>query len=88
MDESSIDDEREALSRRRQEITRQLQALPAQDGNVDEATLEIRREPLLRQIREIERRLMEIDLDGPSPRNSENHASCSISSFKIAAQMS
>ena len=63
MDESSIDDEREALSRRRQEITRQLQALTTHEGALDDATLELRREPLLRQIGEIERRLTEIDLD-------------------------
>ncbi len=63
MDESSIDDEREALSRRRQEITRQLHALTVQDGRLDDDNLQIRREPLLRQIREIERRLSEIDLD-------------------------
>ena len=63
MDESSIDDEREALSRRRQEITRQLEALTAQDGSLDDNTLEMRREPLLCQIREIEQRLAEIDLD-------------------------
>ena len=63
MDESSIDDERDALSRRRQEITRQLQALTAQDGRLDDDNLQVRREPLLRQIREIERCLTEIDLD-------------------------
>ena len=63
MDESNMDDEREALSRRRQEITRQLQALTAQDGTLDAASLEMRREPLLSQIREIEQRLGEIDLD-------------------------
>lgn len=68
MDESSIDDEREALSQRRQEITRQLQALTAQEGTLDDATLEMRREPLLRQIGEIERRLTEIDLDERSLR--------------------
>ena len=71
MDESNIDDEREALSRRRQEITRQLQALPAQDDRLDDVTLEIRREPLLRQIREIEQRLTEIDLDERSLRHME-----------------
>ena len=71
MDESSIDDERDALSRRRQEITRQLQALTAQDDRPDDDTLELRREPLLRQIREIERRLTEIDLDEWSLRRME-----------------
>ncbi len=63
MDESSIDEEREALNLRRREISRQLQALPAQDGALDADTLEMRREPLLGQIREIERRLADIDLD-------------------------
>ena len=58
-----MDDEREALSHRRQEITRQLQALTAQDGTLDADSLEMRRQPLLSQIREIEERLGEIDLD-------------------------
>ncbi len=71
MDESSIYDEREALSRRRQEITRQLQALPTQDDRLDDDTLEMRREPLLRQIHEIEQRLTEIDLDERSLRHME-----------------
>ncbi len=68
MDESSTDDEREALSRRRQEITRQLQALTAQDCTLDADTLELRREPLLKQIYEIGRRLAEMDLDERSLR--------------------
>ena len=63
MDESSIDEEREALSQRRQEITRQLRALTAQNGTLDADTLEMCREPLRSQIREIEQRLAEIDLD-------------------------
>ncbi len=63
MDESSVDDEREALSQRCREITDQLAALTAQDGSLDEDTLELRREPLLCQICEIEQRLDEIDLD-------------------------
>ena len=71
MDESSIDEEREALNRRRQEITSQLQSLAGQDGNVEDSTLEMRREPLLRQIGEIERRLTEIDLDEWSLRRME-----------------
>ena len=71
MDESGIDDEREALSRRRQKITRQLQALPAQNDTLDDDTLEMRREPLLRQIREIEQRLTEIDLDERGLRRME-----------------
>ena len=33
MDESSIDEEREALNRRRQEITRQLQSLTSEFGD-------------------------------------------------------
>ncbi len=71
MDESSIDDEREALNRRRQKITRKLQALAAQDGTLDADTLEMRREPLLKQIGEIERRLTDIDLDERSLRRME-----------------
>ncbi|MCH8149645.1 MAG: hypothetical protein IH987_16940 [Planctomycetes bacterium] len=71
MDESSIDEEREALNRRRGEITRQLQALTAQNGTLDSDTLEMRREPLLKQIDEIERRLTEIDLDERSLRRME-----------------
>ena len=68
MDESSIDDEREALNRRRQEITRQLQLLTAQDDTRDADTLEVRRASLLKQIYEIERRLAELDLDERSLR--------------------
>ena len=71
MDESSIDDEREALSQRCQEITDQLAALTAQDGGLDDDTLELRREPLLNQIREIKRRLTDIDLDEQSLRRME-----------------
>ena len=71
MDESSIDDEREALNRRRREFTRQLQALTAQDGTLDSDTLEMRRKPLLKQIGEIERRLAEIDRDERSLRRME-----------------
>ena len=68
MDESSMDDEREALNRRRREFTRQLQALTAQDGTLDADSLEMRRDPLLKHIREIERRLSEMDLDERSLR--------------------
>ena len=71
MDDSSTDDEREALSRRRQKINSQLRALTTQDGTLDEATLEQRREPLLTQISEIEQRLTEIDLDERSLRSME-----------------
>ena len=71
MDESIIDDEREALSQRCQEITDQLAALTAQDGGLDDDTLELRREPLLNQIREIKRRLTDIDLDEQSLRRME-----------------
>ena len=63
MDESSIDDEREALNRRRQDRTHQLEALTAQDGRLDDNTLEMRRDQLLKQIAEIDRCLTEIDLD-------------------------
>ena len=68
MDESSIDEEREALNRRRQEINSQLQSLAGQDGTLDAATIEMRREPLLSQIREIEQRLAEMGLDERSLR--------------------
>ncbi len=71
MDESSIDEEREALNRRRQEITSQLQSLAAQDGTLPAATLKMRSEPLLKQISEIELRLTEIDLDERSLRRME-----------------
>ena len=70
MDESSFD-ERAVLDRRRKEITRQLQAVTAQDDGLDDDALEMRREPLLRQIREIEQRLTEIDLDERSLRQME-----------------
>ena len=63
MCESTMDEEREALSRHRQEITRQLEALNVQDDILDANTLELRSEPLLCQIREIEQRIAEIDLD-------------------------
>ena len=68
MDESSIDEERQALNRRRREITSQLRSLAGQDANLDDATLEMRREPLLKKIIEIERRLAEMDLDERSLR--------------------
>ena len=71
MDGSSIDNEREALNRRREEITRQLQSLTAQDDTRDADTLEMRREPLLSQIGEIERRLTDIDLDERNLRSME-----------------
>ena len=71
MDESSIDEECDALSRRRQEIARQLQALTAQADTLDADTLEKRREPLLGQIREIEQRLADIQLDEQSLRRME-----------------
>ena len=71
MDESIIDDEREALSQRCQEITEQLAALTAQGDSLDDDTLELRREPLLNQIREIKRRLTDIDLDEQSLRRME-----------------
>ena len=58
-----MDDEREALCHRRQEITRQLDALTTKDSTIDADTLAVRSELLLRQIREIKQRLAEIDLD-------------------------
>ncbi len=71
MDESGIDEEREALNRRHRGITLQLQALTAQDATLDSETLEMRRGALLEQIGEIERRLTEIDLDERSLRRME-----------------
>ncbi len=71
MDESSIDEEREVLNRRRQQITGQLQALTAQNGTADRTTYDLRRNTLLSQIREIERRLADIDLDERSLRRME-----------------
>ena len=71
MDESSNDEEREVLNRRRQKTTRQLQALTARDSSLDDATFELRRESLLKQIGEIERHLAEIDLDEQNLRRME-----------------
>ena len=71
MDGSSIDNEREALNRRREEITRQLQSLTAHDDTRDADTLETRREPLLGRIRAIERRLTDIALDERNLRSME-----------------
>ena len=55
MDESSIDDEREALNRRRQEITLLLRSLIAQDSNLDETSHDTRCRTLQGQIRELDR---------------------------------
>ena len=71
MDESSIDEEREALNCRREQITRQLQSLTTQNSNLDRTANDIRRNSLLNQIREIERRLVDIDLDEQSLRRME-----------------
>jgi hypothetical protein len=71
MDESSIDGEREALNRRREEVTRQLQSLTAQDGNLDGGTAEMRRDALLSEIREIDCRLADLQLDEESLRRME-----------------
>ena len=71
MDESGIDEEREALNRRREEITRCLQSLTGQDGNLDGGTAEMRRYYLLSEIREIDRRLAGIQLDEQSLRRME-----------------
>jgi hypothetical protein len=71
MDESSIDDEREALIRRRREITVLLQSLTAPDSILDQTSHDTRRRTLLDQIRELDRRLAEIDLDEASLRRME-----------------
>jgi hypothetical protein len=71
MDESSIDDEREALNRRRQEITLLLRSLTARDSNLDQTSHDTHRSTLQDQIRELDRRLAEIDLDEGSLRRME-----------------
>jgi len=71
MDESSIDDEREALNRRRQEITLLLRSLAALDSNLDQTSHDTHRSRLQGQIRELDRRLAEIDLDEGSLRRME-----------------
>jgi hypothetical protein len=71
MDESRIDDEREALNRRRQEITLQLRSLTTRDSNLDQTSHDTHRSTLQDQIRELDRRLAEIDLDEGSLRRME-----------------
>jgi len=61
--ESSIDDEREALNRRRKEIALLLRSLIAQDSNLDQTSHDTRRSTLLGQIKELDQRLAEINLD-------------------------
>jgi len=63
VDASSIDDEREALHRLRQEITLMLRSLAAQNSNLDRTSHDTRGRTLLGQLREVEQRLIEIDLD-------------------------
>lgn len=71
MDEPSIDEEREALNRRRREINRELQGPMAQHHSLDRATFGLRRDALLRELREIDRRLADIQLDEQSLRSME-----------------
>ncbi len=71
MDESSMDDERAALNRRRQEINRELEGHAAQDRILDRATLDMRRDALLSELREIDHRLADIQLDEQSLRRME-----------------
>ncbi len=71
MDELSLDVEREALKRCRQEITLLLGSLTAQNSNLDQTSYDTRRSTLLGQIRELDRRIAEIDLDEGSLRRME-----------------
>ena len=71
MDESSIDEEREALNRRRREIDRELQGPMAQNRTLDRATFGVRRDALLSELREIDHRLADIQLDEQNLRRME-----------------
>lgn len=71
MNHVGIDDEREALNRRREELDRQLLALTAQKEMLEENTYNERRDALLSKIHEVERRLVEIGLDEQSLRQME-----------------
>ena len=71
MDESSIDEEREALNRRRREIDRELHGPRAQNRTLDRATFGVRRDALLSELREIDHRLADIQLDEESLRRME-----------------
>ncbi|MCH7839602.1 MAG: hypothetical protein IID38_05135 [Planctomycetes bacterium] len=66
-----IDDEREVLNRRREELDRKLQALTAQKEMLEQNTYNERRDALLSKIHEVERRLVEIGLDEQSLRQME-----------------
>ena len=63
MNGSGIDDEREVLNRRREDLDRQLLALTARKDMAEQTTYKERRDALLREIHEVERRLVEIGLD-------------------------
>ena len=71
MNHIGIDDEREALNRRSEELTRKLQALTAQKGMLEQNTYRERSDALLTDIRQVERRLAEIGLDEQSLRQME-----------------
>ncbi len=71
MDESSIDEERAVLNRRRCEINRELQGPVAQDRTLDRAKFGVRRDALLSELREIDHRLADIQLDEQNLRRME-----------------
>ncbi len=66
-----IDDEREALNRRRDKLDRQLHALAAQKDLLEQNTYNERRDALLSEIHEVERLLADIGLDEQSRRQME-----------------
>ena len=71
MNHVGIDDEREALNRRSEELTRKLQALTAQKDKLEQNTYREHSDALLTEIRKVERRLAEIGLDEQSLRQME-----------------
>ena len=71
MNHFSIDDEREAVNCRRQELDRQLLALTTQKNMLEQNTYNENRDVLLGEIREVERRLAEIGLDEQSLHHME-----------------
>ena len=71
MNHVGIDDEREALNRRSEQLTRKLQALTAQKDILEQNTYRERSDALLTEIRKVERRLAEIGLDEQSLRQRE-----------------
>ncbi len=71
MNGSDIDDEREVLNRRGEELTRTLQALTTQKDMLEQDTYNENRDVLLSEIREVERRLAEIGLDEQSLHHME-----------------